>query len=181
MMDMSSNRNRHYRNVVAKHGKAAIVVGGFECSTEQFALDLEVGLIKLLRKAGVGIVNMTNGGEGVSGWKMPQDQKIKMINKLKGRVAPNCGKPSPLKGRLLSDDHKAKLSAAKIGKPGPRAGKKNSDEQKEKIAAAQIGFRWYSNGITETKCAPDQAEKCLGSNFRAGRLSAKRAAVNRSN
>lgn len=42
-------------------------------------------------------------------------------------------------GKKLSDEAKAKMSAAKIGKTSPTKGKKLSDEHKAKISAAKIG------------------------------------------
>jgi hypothetical protein len=175
MNDFVSNRNPHYKNVVAKHGKNHICTGFFECSTEQNALDLEKGLIKSLKASGVMLVNMTNGGEGVSGWKMPEHQKRNMIEKLKGRVAPNKGVASPLKGRSLSDSHKQKLSKAKAGKIGSRKGAKLDVETKIKISTSQQGFRWVNNGVSETKGSLIKIKSLLASGFIFGRLSANRA------
>jgi len=59
------------------------------------------------------------------------------------------GKPSPLKGRTLSKEHKQKLSAAKKGKThseetrakmsADRKGKTHSEEHKQKLSAANKG------------------------------------------
>lgn len=175
MLDFTSNRNKHYGNIVAKHGLSRICVGFLECSTEQNALNLERGLIKLLRAANVQLVNMTDGGDGVSGWKMPEHQKLKMSRLLKGRVAPNKGKPSPLKGGTLSDEHKRKLSAAKMGSKSPRAGIKLSFETRGKISKSQQDHRWLNNGVVETKCSPSGFQNLLESGFDFGRLSTKRS------
>jgi len=173
MRDLASNRNRHHKNIVKKYGATRISFGFIECSTEQNALDLERGLIKLLRASGAQLVNMTDGGEGVSGWKMPEDQKLKMTNRLKGRIAPNKGKPSPLKGKPLSDEHKQKLSKAKRGVKSPRSGVTLSAEIKNKISKSQTGYRWLNNGISETKCSLSMAQSLLNAGFKFGRLSTK--------
>lgn len=56
--------NRHYNNTVSKYGRNNILVGKLECSSEQIALGLEVGLIKYLRRMGVKLANKNNGGGG---------------------------------------------------------------------------------------------------------------------
>lgn len=70
----SENRNNHYRNVVNKHGADNILVGKIPCSSEEIALELEKGLIKCFRKMGVDLVNLTDGGDGVSGYRWPKEQ-----------------------------------------------------------------------------------------------------------
>lgn len=71
-------RNRHHANVVAKYGSENILVGTFECSSEQTAFDLEVGLIKCLRRMGVSLTNQTDGGEGTSGYHHDDTTKSRM-------------------------------------------------------------------------------------------------------
>ena len=84
-----SGRTAHWRNIVAKHGlRIEYVARGV---TRAEAIEAEVFLIKWLgRKAdGSGpLVNITDGGEG-------------------------C--PGRDRGKKLSDEHRAKLAAAKIG------------------------------------------------------------------
>lgn len=171
MKDLASNRNQHHKNIVKKYGATRISFGFIECSTEQNALDLERGLIKILRQSGVKIVNLTDGGDGVSGWKMPEHQKQKMKAALKGRTAPNKGLPSRLKGRTLSAEHKQKLSKAKRGVKSPRSGVTLSDEIKDKISKSQTGYRWLNNGVSETKCSLSIAHSLLNVGFKFGRLS----------
>ena len=180
MKALASNRNKHYKNIIAKHGANQICMGFFECSTEQNAFDLERGLIKTLRQNGVSLVNMTDGGEGVKGLRVSESHRLAMSAALKGRAAPNKGKPSPLKGRTLSEEHKLKLSRAKQGRKSPLFGTKLSVESKEKISKAQTGCRWINNGIVETKGMPEKIQYLLDAGFRYGRLSANRAQTERS-
>jgi len=51
----------------------------------------------------------------------------------------NKGKPSPLKGRPKSEEHKQKLSAARKGRPGTFIGKRHSEETRTKLSAARKG------------------------------------------
>ena len=63
----NESSNRHYKHTVSKHGAENILVGVIPCSSEQIAFDLERGLIKCLRRMGVKLTNLTDGGEGSSG------------------------------------------------------------------------------------------------------------------
>ena len=73
-----SSGNRHHGNIVAKHGKENILIGGFECSSEDIAFELEKGLIKCLRRMCVSLTNMTDGGEGSSGYSPTKETKEKL-------------------------------------------------------------------------------------------------------
>jgi len=74
-------RNRHHKAVVAKvmrEGFAVdirIVLCGL---SEKEAFKLEVDRISFWRLSGADLTNMTNGGEGASGFKMPEDVRKKM-------------------------------------------------------------------------------------------------------
>lgn len=60
--------NPHYANVVRKYGAENILVSKLECSSEEIAFELEKGLIKCFRKMGVKLTNVSDGGEGPSGF-----------------------------------------------------------------------------------------------------------------
>lgn len=70
--------NRHHMNILNKYGEEKILVGKMECSTEEFAFELERGLIKRLRKIGVRIVNLTDGGDGPKGAVRSPETRLKM-------------------------------------------------------------------------------------------------------
>lgn len=70
--------NRHHMNILSKYGEEKILVGKMECSTEDIAFDLERGLIKRLRKMGVRIVNLTDGGDGTKGAVRSPETRAKM-------------------------------------------------------------------------------------------------------
>ena len=61
-----TNRNKHWLNVVKKHGLNVEIVA-FWCK-EQEALDHEIFLIDCFRTLGHPLVNLTNGGDGISGY-----------------------------------------------------------------------------------------------------------------
>lgn len=70
--------NKHHMNILKKYGDENILVGKMECSTEEFAFDLECGLIKRLRKMGANIVNLTDGGDGAKGAVRSPETRAKM-------------------------------------------------------------------------------------------------------
>ena len=141
-------RNPYYMATVEKYGAENIIIGKFECSREENAFDLERGIIKCLKKAGVKITNFTDGGEGSSGRVYSLETREKMrIGKL-GEKNNMFGKPRSLETR-------AKISAA-------RKGKTKSLETKEKMRIARTGEKNHMFGKThslETKAKISEAGK----------------------
>lgn len=85
----------------------------------------EIKWIKYYRDEGIDLVNTTDGGEGVVGYVRDDAWRKRKSEQMKG-------KPSPRKGVKLSDETKAKISAAQIGK-------EITSETKAKISAALKG------------------------------------------
>ena len=80
------DRNPYHKKVVAKYGAENILVGRIECSTNDIALELEIGLIKCLKRMGVKLANITDGGEGALGRPCSDLTKQKVANANKMRV-----------------------------------------------------------------------------------------------
>lgn len=92
------------------------------------------------------LYNMTNGGEGVSGYKHTDESKKKLSEKLKGKPAPNKGLPAYNKGIPMSEEQKKKMSEERKGKPSGAKGKKRSEESKLKQSIAMSGkIPWNKN------------------------------------
>ena len=97
----------------------------FESDNEQECLDKEVLLIK---EIGLGnLCNLTEGGEGISGFKLSEETRRKMSEAKKG------------KKRVFSKEHREKLSKANTGKEGYWKGKNLSKETKDKMSEAKKG------------------------------------------
>lgn len=64
---LNQKRNEYHNRIVAKYGEQNIGIGIIECSTNEIALSLEVGLIKCLKRMGIPLANLTEGGEGTVG------------------------------------------------------------------------------------------------------------------
>ena len=136
-----------------KHGYIVQIIGYFK--TDDEALSAEIELIASYRSLFAPLVNLTNGGEGVSGHKQSKEHIEKLVATRKGRKHSEEAKKKISeagKGRIvtvaqremmreralkqkrnkLSDDHKQKLKAS-------RTGKANSPEHREKIRMAKLG------------------------------------------
>lgn len=143
-------RNRHHENIVNKYGVKNILVGKLECSTEAIAFALEKGLIKCLRRMGVGLANKTDGGEGSSGAVVSEATRAKLSAAGLSQEAREKRKQTRLaSGWRPTPEMKAKLSAAHKGKKktpehcarigDAHRGKTLSPEQRANISAAQRG------------------------------------------
>ena len=80
-----------------------------EFEFEKECLEAEVSLIEYYKSIGAILLNMTNGGDGMSGMKFTKETKVKMsLAKL--------GKTTKLKGIPRNDETKKKISLALIGR-----------------------------------------------------------------
>lgn len=81
---------------------------------------------------GTGILrNLTDGGDGTSGYKFSEEQKIKYRR----------GENSPLYGKKFTEEHKQKLREAKLGtKQSPETRKKRSEALKGKNTGDKCVF-----------------------------------------
>lgn len=127
------HRNSHFINVYKKHGGYVKKIK--EDMREDEAIKLEVALIKEYRMK-FPLTNITNGGEGVSGyfhseetkkglselskkqWKNPEMRKILSESRKKNHRTPEFRRNMSLKkfGRKLRDEHKQKIKES-MNKP----------------------------------------------------------------
>ena len=125
------DRNKHHRAICAKLNRIGsafeikIVASGL---SEQEAFVLECEQIAFWRNAGCDLTNLTNGGEGISGFKHSVEtrQKLSVMNK---------GMPATFKGKKHTD--KTKIMLSEIAKK--RGAPKLTKEQQEKAAAWHRG------------------------------------------
>lgn len=150
-------RNDLWNKITAKHGREVLILEHFEC--EEDALAHERYLIASLKSLGFNLANMTDGGEGISGFEFTQESKSKMsASQLKRFEDPEqreavriskLGKPratsiSPklsalFKGKPHSPEWNAKVSASMMGNQ-KWLGKKHSAESIEKMRASRKAF-----------------------------------------
>lgn len=103
-------RNQYWHNVVNKYGFVPQILQFFE--DEENALSHEKGLIKSFRDMGFTLTNLTDGGEGVSGFKHSSEAKAIMS---KARA----GSGNVMYGKTHSAETKAKISESHTGKKRP--------------------------------------------------------------
>ncbi len=128
----SKNRNIYWHRVVNKHG--FIIEKIIDGLDEELALFSEIEIIDVYRKRGITLVNMTNGGEGTSGYIHTKEHKEKLIGNTHGSSTWGM----TFKGKKHSDESKAKMSYARIGNTNKK-GKTLSAESKAKISNAMTG------------------------------------------
>ena len=125
------NRNRHHQAIVAKLSRIGSAIEVRMVATglaEADAFALEVERISFWREAGVDLTNVTNGGEGISGFHHSEEtcKKLSEMNK---------GVPAAFKGRRHTEETKRILS--EIGKV--RGAPKLTKEQQEKASSWHRG------------------------------------------
>jgi len=161
-----SQRSRYHKNIVAKYGAENIGVFVFPCDSEEQALSDEIHQIAQLRAEGFCLVNLTEGGDGISGYRHTDDHKTALSNRFKGRrfgpgyvrtaetlrklsesnkgrkpTAEQCEKQSiRMKGTKLSASAVEKLRLANLGNKHT-LGYKHTVESKAKISAAAKGCK----------------------------------------
>lgn len=83
------NRSKFHQSVIDKYGADEILVSKIECSSEKIAFDLERGLIKCLRRSGVKLTNLTDGGEGASGHRhqgMSREKHLAALDRINSNL-----------------------------------------------------------------------------------------------
>ena len=109
-------RNIYWHRVANKYGFTSHIVMTFE--KEACSFSLERALIKFYGRKN--LCNLTDGGDGVSGFVMSDDAKLRISNALIGIKRIKTIKQIDLHrkkmiGRKLTDDHKKKVSGALSG------------------------------------------------------------------
>ena len=153
------DRNKHWRHVDAKCGRRVEIAGLWKTETE--ALDHEKFLISCFRDLGHPLVNYTDGGEGISGYRHTDDAKRRIAEanigikrpyrpqspeQVEKRASKHRGIPRP-------DSVKAAVSAARKGQPNGRLGTRHSPETIAKIRANSVGWKHTPEQIEKMKQA----------------------------
>lgn len=114
--------------------------------SESEAMRLEVALISAIGREAIGgpLVNQTDGGDGISGWKHTEAVRAKMSASRQGENAPFLGKHLSVEAKAAlreshlgtkhSDETRAKMSFA-------HRGRVHSEATKAKMSASQSGDR----------------------------------------
>jgi hypothetical protein len=120
---------------ILKEGHTIVYRKIVENVSEQEALRCEIERITVLKIMGFKLCNMTNGGEGSSGYKHTEEWKQEQRKRFLGKNNPMYGKEGTRKGIPCSIEAKIKSSKSHTGLIyGP-----HSEEHKEKIRRGNIG------------------------------------------
>ena len=120
----SYHRSKYWKNIVAKHG---VIVEFIQAHiTEPESIRIEIATIDKYRKQGLQIINMTDGGDGTSGYSHTEEHKQMMSTKQSGENNPRFGKVGTRKGAVVTLETLEKLRLSHLGKVLP-------EEQKRKI------------------------------------------------
>ena len=169
-------RNAKHQEIVDRYGKDNILVGSIECSTSAIALELEIGIIKCLKRSGIDLCNLTSGGGGTQNPDTETRHRLSVAAKKRGvskacraaSAAAKKGKPlsdeqkkkqsASMTGIVFSDSHKANISvsAKKRGMPNvvivaaqkANTGRSQSDDEKNKHRNALL-LHWDKKGRKE--------------------------------
>ena len=134
--------NRAYRTDRSKFWKRVAKDGytiefKFQNLSEEDAFQIERDMIKTYGRRNLGngcLVNLTDGGDGVSGYIHSEKSKRNISESLKGRPQPPLSDETKrklsesLKGRTFSDETRKKISEACKGKPRSEEHRRNLSE-----------------------------------------------------
>jgi hypothetical protein len=128
----------HFQRILNKHKFLGIkpkVTFVFEDRDESKALEQEIFWIKKFGRKDLGtgsLINLTDGGEGGSGYLHTEETKQKLSDIGKGQIPWNKGKEaSPEAVKHQSESH--------MGKKNPHIGVKKTEETKAKISQSLVG------------------------------------------
>jgi hypothetical protein len=138
--------NRHLSSIVKKAARLGLEIPKVkvrENLTEAEAFAIEKALIAAMRRGPNGpLVNLTDGGEGASGFVRPQEWRARMSRIM-------TGKPGPMKGRKHSAETRAKMSRAQQRRSpeinskcgNGKRGRKLTPAHRMKLRLAKLGKR----------------------------------------
>lgn len=149
-----------------------ILKGGL---THHDAKSAEIELIRYFRSSDDRLTNLTDGGDGTSGYIPSAETRAKMRAAFLGK--PGTPHTEDAKRRIgeskigipRSEETRAKLSAAKIGKPGP----KHTDASRRKISLGNLGKKMPAEAVNRI------AEKLRGRRQSAEAIERKIAGMRR--
>ena len=163
------HRNIHWQRIVKKAGGFNVRYVAKEMEEGQAFL-LEVERISQLRKLGVDLCNMTNGGDGLAGLKRTEEHRRKIGNAHRGKVVSKevrakISKSVKSSGFVHTPEMLEKMSNVHKGNKY-MLGKRHTEEWKE----AQK--KWIAGNKSRTGQKRSDSEKTLQSEIMTGRKQA---------
>jgi len=157
-------RSAYWNNIVDKYGKPNVEILS-DWKQESAALEHEKFLISCFRDMGITLCNLTDGGEGTSGYKHTPEQRE---NNRRARL----GKPVWNSGIPCREETKIKLRNVKKGatpwNKGIPTGPIHTDEFKERIRKIHTGNKWNIGRPTSEKQKQIASQLSKGNKYAAG-------------
>lgn len=142
------HRNEYWQRVAANQGGFDVRFVA-QCLSEELAFLVECERIDQLRRMRVKLCNLTDGGDGTSGWVKTAEWRAKVGAKHRGKCVP--------------PEVRAKISAAVIA-----CGYRPDAEARGKISAAHIGHRRNVGRVQPDSERKKRALSLLGNKSRTG-------------
>lgn len=146
-----SQRGHSWREIYERYGRVVEYLAYFY--EEIDALNFEREVIRTLRRSGIGLVNVTSGGQGTSGYVHTERAKKKMAAAAVGRKISEQARQKiseANKGRVMTPEHRARLSEANVRRFSTverrkqvsecQKGRVFSAEHRARISAAKKGI-----------------------------------------
>jgi len=118
------HRSIYWKRIEAKHGVRVEFIK--QAITELESIQLEIQTIYTYRRAGLDLINMTDGGDGTTGYSHTEDHRKKMSDLQTGANNPRFGKPGTRKGAKATEEQIERMRRSHLGKELP-------EEQRRKI------------------------------------------------
>lgn len=138
------HRNKYWESITKKTDYSIEIIA--KVDKWEYACELEMFLIKEYGRKQLktgSLCNMTDGGEGVIGYKYSEEFKQKLSKVHKGKKLSEKHKKiisERHKGKKLTEEQKQKISLAN-SRPSHRKGKTITKEHKQKIRKSLIGHK----------------------------------------
>lgn len=134
-----NGRSEYWHRIVDKHGLIVAIVK--DQMTFEEANSYEIYLIAKLRSEGCKLCNLTDGGEGRTGYVLKEETKLAISKANKGRKRTEEAKQKMrgnknALGAKRSEETRAKMSASKKGKNNI-VGRPVSEETRKKLSEAR--------------------------------------------
>ena len=136
------NRSPFWQSVVEKAGGFSVRIVAKNLP-EDLAFFIEIERIAQLRSMGVRLCNLTDGGDGVSGWVRTPEWKAKVGKAHRGKIVSQetrdkISRAVRATGYRHPEDVRKKMSERKMGNKN-RLGQKQSEEERAKRARSLLG------------------------------------------
>lgn len=140
--------NRHLQSAFDKYGESCFTSSILEVCDHENLTEREQYWMEVCGYEN--LYNLSPSAGTTLGFRHSQESIQKMSQSKKGKCPVNKGQPSKLRGRQLSEEHKAKISESHKGKVRPKfdnkwidnlskahKGRKHTEESKQRMKIAQ--------------------------------------------